>query len=191
MGEARRRKKALGFAYGTPEGSNWKGRRNYEPEGVKIQIVARCNLEGHFSEGKAIMIDLGELDHPCLVQDELYEFSEIIEFPSDNPEKAPEIVCEYHFDVVETRGLGPRITALASDVEGPALGTLEDLVSVLLELPGYLWKAFFEWAETEEGDWWLPGYGVHKPEDAVFFFWSTCSSKQLKGWEPDMEPVVW
>ena len=194
MGQAKRRKAALGSAYGTPEGSNWKGQKHWmrahEFESVKIQIVARCNWEDNPREGQEIMIDLGKLDHPGLVQDELYEFAELIEYPSDKNEGIPDCSNYYHFDVVKTCGLGPRLTALVSDIEGPILGALEDLVCALLNLPKFLWVAFFKWAESEKGNWWLPGYGVHQPEDAVLLFWSSCSSKNLRGWEPNTESTT-
>ena len=205
MGESKRRKEALGFDY--PKGEKHSKARGHlygqqlrkdlqlapGSEGVKIQVVARCNLEDDPREGKEIVIDLGDLEHPCLARDELYEFSECTEHFSDDPERPPELVCEYHFDIVNVRGLGSRLATLVSDLEGPALGTLEDLVSVLLCLPEFLWIAFFKWAESEEAHWWLPGYGVHAPEDAVFSFWSSRSSKEQKAWEPliDFEPVIW
>lgn len=79
--------------------------------------------------------------------------------------------------VSQTQGLGKRISAYVSDVDGPWIESIEDLMCALQlviafnGLTAQQNKArFLRWLESKYGNWWLPGYGTHPPEDAVYQF---------------------
>ncbi len=74
------------------------------------------------------------------------------------------------FEVVEVRGLGPRLASMARDVDGPFAETISDLAWALQHLPESLRADFLAWAEGDSGNWWLPGYEAHLAEDAVLMF---------------------
>lgn len=59
------------------------------------------------------------------------------------------------------------------------VNSLADIAEALQLLAPEEMAPFLAWAESEEGAWWLPGYGgadwsIHPPEDAVL--WFRCSA---------------
>ena len=132
-------------------------------------VLIACTIEDAPQEGRAVWIDLLNV-----------EDSEDIQYLIDTltgraADPYPETWNEDGtFEVRKVLGLGPRLSALASDEDGPLVETLADLAAALQSLPSDQVEPFLAWAEGDDGRWWLPGYasdmGGQLPEDAVFLF---------------------
>ena len=129
--------------------------------GIRIQNV----LEDSRRVGQSEWIDLLTVEDQLDIEDVVDALTGRAEDPY--PERWNN---EGTFEVVEVRGLGPRLAAMARDVDGPFAETIADLAWALQRLPGSLQVEFLAWAECDSGNWWLPGHEVHPAEDAVLMF---------------------
>ena len=133
-------------------------------------VLLCCTLEEDPREGNTVWIDLAEVEDGDHVQNLIDGLTGRADDPY--PDTWNE---EGTFEVVEVRGLGPRLSAIASDMDGPLVDSLADLAEVLQMLEPEEVAPFLTWAESDAGSWWLPGYGgadwsIHPPEDVVFMF---------------------
>ena len=136
-------------------------------------VLIACTIEDTPQEGATVWIDLLEVGDSENIQDLIDTLTGRAADPY--PETWIE---EGTFEVREARGLGPRLSALARDTEGPIIDTLADLAAALQSLPPDQMEPFLAWAEGPGGEWWLPGYmrvGGQLPEDAVLLFSCTAA----------------
>lgn len=167
MGQAKRRKQALGDAYGTPEGSN-----KHKPP--VIEVVFEFDLDDYPT--KKGFIPLSEFVDPGEVRDHIVgEMQFMIDGLALNDDE--DNSCAYDFfsccTVTEVIGMGKRLTGLVSDLEGLAIESMEDIVLALNMMPTCYWESFLAWAEAdgwEPGCGWEPGYDMDTPQDAVLLF---------------------
>jgi hypothetical protein len=133
-------------------------------------VLIVCTIEDAPQEGAAVWINLLEVEDSEDIQNRIDALTGRAVDPY------PETWNEYGtFEVQEVRGLGPRLSALASDAGGPLLvETLADLAEAIQSLPSDQVEDFLAWAEGPDGTWWLPGYasnmGGQLPADAVLCF---------------------
>jgi hypothetical protein len=124
-------------------------------------VLIRCVLEEDPNEGRTVWLDLKEVEDEEHIQFEI----DCITGRTNDP--YPESwINEGTFEVAQISGLGPRLAAIASDADGPLIESLADLATALQMLKPEEVAPFLAWAESS-GDSWLPGYGIHPPEDAV------------------------
>lgn len=173
MGEAKRRKQELGALYGTPEGSNCLkpvvpspplplGNIDCPPD---HGVLVTCTLEEGPCHGRTTWIDLLAVASADQVEDLIDQLTG----RGDDP-YPDSWITEGTFAVVSTRGLGPHLSALASDTDGPWSETLADLADALKLLEPSEYAAFHAWVEEGGSTHWLPGYGAHYVEDVLEWF---------------------
>lgn len=171
MGQAKRRKQALGDAYGTPEGSNKRGLPAIMEVPPLIKVVFDFDLEDY--PIKTGSIPLSEFVDSGEVRDHIvHEMQFMVDGLALDDDEDNSLALEYfsYCTVTEVIGMGKRLAGLVSDLEGwPAIEAMEDIVSALNMLPTTCyWEPFLAWAETSE---WLPGNGIDVLEDWVRFFY--------------------
>lgn len=142
-------------------------------------VLIVCTIEDALQEGQSAWIDLLDVEN-C--EDIQYRIDVLTGRAAD---PYPETWIEDGtFEVRKVLGLGPRLSALASDVGGPLVETLSDLAVALNSLPSDQVEPFLAWAEGPGGTWWLPGYasdmGGQLPEDAVAMFTLTTEIERVE-----------
>lgn len=143
-------------------------------------VLIVCTFEDAPQEGQSAWIDLLDVENSEDIQ---YRIDVLTGRAADPyPETWNE---DGTFEVQKVRGLGPRLSALASDVGGPLVETLVDLAAALNSLPSDQVEPFLAWAEGPGGTWWQPGYasdmGGQLPEDAVVMFTLTEIERAERG----------
>jgi len=170
MGEAKRRKQELGALYGTPEGSNRLkpvvpspplplGNVDCPPD---HGVLVTCTLEESPCHGRTTWIDLLEVESADQVEDLIDQLT-----GRGDASYPDSWITEGTFAAVSTRGLGPHLSALASDTDGPWSETLADLADALQPLKPAERAAFLAWVEEGGSTHWLPGCETHYVEDVL------------------------
>jgi hypothetical protein len=131
-------------------------------------VLIVCTIEDE-REGSAGWINLLEVEDSGDIQ------SRIDALTGRDADPYPETwIDDGTFEVRKVLGLGPRLSALASDADGPLVETLADLAEAIQSLPSDQVEDFLAWAEGPDGTWWQPGYasdmGGQLPADAVLCF---------------------
>lgn len=170
MGEAKRRKQQLGALYGTPEGSN-RPRPLVQPPPLPIRsadcppdhgVLVTCTLEDEPCDGRTTWIDLLEVENSDHVEDLIDQLT-----GRDDAQYPGSWNTEGTFAVTSTRGLGPYLSALASDTEGSWSETLADLAAALQSLEPAEHAAFLAWVEEGGSTQWMPGCETQDVEDVL------------------------
>lgn len=138
-----------------------------------------CTIEDDPREGITAWIDLEEVEN----QEDVQSLIDCLTGRADDP-YPDSWIEDGTFEVVEVRGMGPRLAAICSDQNGPLVDSLTDLAAAIQMLEAEEVASFMTWAEGDGGDWWMPGHahgvGGQLPEDVVLGFRCSPTVTQLR-----------